>query len=117
MLTKPETRTDVAELMAGMGRKARAAARPLALAGTATKDAALNAMAEAIERQEQAILAANAIDMAAGAEAGLAASFLDRLKLTPARIAGIADGIRSIAALKDQQLDVQSIQDYLPNRP
>ncbi|MFN3548426.1 MAG: glutamate-5-semialdehyde dehydrogenase [Mesorhizobium sp.] len=101
MLTKPETRTDIAELMAGMGRKARAAARPLALASTATKNAALDAMAEAIERRAPAILDANAIDMAAGAQAGLAASFLDRLKLTPERISGIADGIRSIAALKD----------------
>ena len=101
MLTKPESRTDIAELMAAMGRKARAAARPLALAGTATKNAALQAMGEAIRRNEQAILDANALDMAAGAENGLAASFLDRLKLTPARIEAIAEGIRSIAALKD----------------
>ncbi len=101
MLTKPETRTEIADLMAAIGRKARAAARPLALAGTATKNAALLAMAEAILRQTQAILDANAIDMAAGAESGLAASFLDRLKLTPARIEAIAEGIRSIAGLKD----------------
>ncbi|MDN2583756.1 glutamate-5-semialdehyde dehydrogenase [Aquibium sp. ELW1220] len=101
MLTRPESRTDIAELMAAMGRKARAAARPLALAGTATKNAALQAMGEAIRRNEQAILDANALDMAAGAENGLAASFLDRLKLTPARIEAIAEGIRSIAALKD----------------
>jgi glutamate-5-semialdehyde dehydrogenase len=101
MLTKPETRTEIAELMAGMGRKARAAARPLALAGTDAKNAALAAMAEAMLRQTQAILDANAVDMAAGAENGLAASFLDRLKLTPARIEAIAEGIRSIAALKD----------------
>jgi len=101
MLTKPETRTEIAELMAGMGRKARAAARPLALAGTDAKNAALAAMAAAMLRQTQAILDANAVDMAAGAENGLAASFLDRLKLTPARIEAIAEGIRSIAALKD----------------
>jgi len=101
MLTKPETRTDIAELMAAMGRKARAAARPLALAGTDTKNAALAAMAEAILRRSQAILDANAIDMAAGVENGLAGSFLDRLKLSPARIEGMAAGIRDIAALKD----------------
>lgn len=101
MLTKPETRTEIADLMAAIGRKARAAARPLALAGTDAKNAALAAMAEAMQRQTQAILDANAIDMAAGAESGLAASFLDRLKLTPARIESIAEGIRSIAGLKD----------------
>jgi glutamate-5-semialdehyde dehydrogenase len=101
MLTKPETRIDIADLMAAMGRKARAAARPLALAGTDTKNAALAAMADAILRRTQAILDANAIDMAEGAKNGLAASFLDRLKLTPARIEAIAEGIRSIAALKD----------------
>ena len=101
MPTRPETRTDIADLMAGMGRKARAAARPLALASTPTKNAALAAMAESILRQTQAILDANATDMAAGVENGLPASSLDRLKLTPARIEGIADGIRSIAALPD----------------
>ncbi|WP_187968857.1 glutamate-5-semialdehyde dehydrogenase [Aquibium microcysteis] len=101
MLTKPDTRTDISELMAEMGRRARAAARPLALAGTATKNAALAAMAEAILRRSQAILEANAIDMAAGVANGLAGSFLDRLKLTPARIEGMAAGIRDIAALKD----------------
>ena len=101
MLTRPETRTDIAELMAGMGRKARAAARPLALAGTATKNAALAAMADAILRRTPAILDANTVDMAAGVESGLAAAALDRLKLTPERIAAIAAGIRDIAALKD----------------
>jgi glutamate-5-semialdehyde dehydrogenase len=101
MPTRPETRTDIADLMAGMGRKARAAARPLALASTSTKNAALAAMAESILRQTQAILDANATDMAAGVKNGLPASSLDRLKLTPARIEGIADGIRSIAALPD----------------
>jgi glutamate-5-semialdehyde dehydrogenase len=101
MLTMPETRTDIAALMSEIGRKARAAARPLALAQTGRKDAALQAMAEAIQRNSQAILDANAIDMANGAENGLAPSSLDRLKLTPERVAAIAAGIRDIAALKD----------------
>jgi glutamate-5-semialdehyde dehydrogenase len=101
MLTKRDARTDIAALMAEIGRKARAAARPLALADTRRKDAALAAMAEAILRDERAILDANAIDMANGAENGLAPSSLDRLKLTPERIAAIAAGIRDIAALKD----------------
>ncbi|BCH21915.1 glutamate-5-semialdehyde dehydrogenase [Mesorhizobium sp. L-8-3] len=92
---------DVVQLMAGIGRAARAAARPLAIAPTSAKNAALDAMADAILRNEAAILEANAIDMTNGVEAGLAGSFLDRLKLTPARIRDMAEGIRAIAALED----------------
>jgi len=92
---------DVAALMADIGRRARAAARPLAVAAAERKHAALVGMAQAITAHEQAILNANAIDMANGEESGLAASFLDRLKLTPARIRAMADGIRAIAELRD----------------
>jgi len=92
---------DVAAIMADLGRRARAAARPLATAGTAQKNAALAAMADALLRSEAAILEANAVDMANGEEAGLKASFLDRLRLTPERIAAVAQGIRDIAALDD----------------
>ncbi|MGB3501817.1 MAG: glutamate-5-semialdehyde dehydrogenase [Mesorhizobium sp.] len=99
MLTKNEQ--DVAAIMADIGRKARAAARPLANASTGDKNAALAAMADAIVRNEQAILAANAIDMENGAQAGLAPSMMDRLKLDPSRIAGIVNGIREIADLAD----------------
>ena len=101
MLTKAEQTADVAALMPEMGRKARAAARPLATASAERKHAALIAMEHALRANEQAILDANAIDMANGEEAGLSAAFLDRLKLNPARIGAIADGIREIAALKD----------------
>ena len=92
---------DVAAIMADLGRRARAAARPLATATTAQKNTALAAMADALSRNETAILEANKIDMANGEEAGLKASFLDRLRLTPERIAAIAGGIRDIAALDD----------------
>jgi glutamate-5-semialdehyde dehydrogenase len=92
---------DVTALMADIGRRARAAARPLATAPTASKDAALLAMADALEAGADAIIAANALDMAAGEKAGLKDSFLDRLKLSPERIAAMAAGIRDIAALKD----------------
>jgi glutamate-5-semialdehyde dehydrogenase len=95
------TGDDVAAMMTDLGRRARAAARPLATAGTAQKNAALSAMADALVRNEKAILEANAVDMANGREAGLKTSFLDRLELTPERIAAMADGIRDIAALKD----------------
>jgi glutamate-5-semialdehyde dehydrogenase len=97
---------DTVALMADIGRRARAAARPLAVASTKAKNAALIAMADAILRNEQAILDANAIDMSNGEEAGLSGSFMDRLKLTPARIKAMAEGIREIAALKDPVGDV-----------
>ena len=92
---------DTIALMADIGRRARAAARPLAIASGERKNAALHAMADAIPRNERTILDANAIDLRNGEEAGLSASFMDRLKLTPARIRAMADGIREIAALKD----------------
>ncbi|MBN9066622.1 MAG: glutamate-5-semialdehyde dehydrogenase [Rhizobiales bacterium] len=97
---------DIAAIMRRLGENARAAAHPLAIASSAAKNAALDAMAEAILRHEGKILAANAIDMENGRKAGLAASFLDRLELTPERIRAMADGIRAIAALKDPVGDV-----------
>ncbi|MBZ9736509.1 glutamate-5-semialdehyde dehydrogenase [Mesorhizobium sp. CA18] len=92
---------DTVALMADIGRRARAAARPLVVASTRAKNDALVAMADAILRNEQAILDANAIDTSNGEEAGLSGSFMDRLKLNPSRIKAMADGIREIAALKD----------------
>ncbi|TPI81210.1 glutamate-5-semialdehyde dehydrogenase [Mesorhizobium sp. B2-8-9] len=97
---------DTVALMADIGRRARAAARPLAVASTRAKNDALVAMADAILRNEQAILDANAIDTSNGEKAGLSGSFMDRLKLNPARIKAMADGIREIAALKDPVGDV-----------
>jgi len=102
MLKRHETSgEETVTLMAAIGRRARAAARPLAIASTGAKNAALAAMADAIVAGEADILAANAIDMANGEEAGLTKASLDRLKLTPARVRDMADGIGAIAALKD----------------
>ncbi|EXL06672.1 glutamate-5-semialdehyde dehydrogenase [Aquamicrobium defluvii] len=101
-----EAHQDTVALMAGIGRRARAAARPLAIATAERKHAALVAMAGAIVRREQEILNANALDMANGAEAGLSAAMLDRLKLDKQRIRAIADGIRAIAELRDPVGDV-----------
>ncbi|WP_430515893.1 glutamate-5-semialdehyde dehydrogenase [Mesorhizobium loti] len=92
--------------MADIGLRARAAARPLAVATTAAKNTALRAMADAILAREQDILDANAIDVSNGEESGLSGSFMDRLKLNPARIRAMADGIREIAELKDPVGDV-----------
>lgn len=99
---------DTVATMADIGRRARAAARPLAVATTAAKNAALLAMAEAIVAREQDILDANAIDVSNGQESGLSASFMDRLKLDPARVRAMADGIREIAALRGPVGDVMA---------
>ncbi|MCV3734963.1 glutamate-5-semialdehyde dehydrogenase [Rhizobium sp. TRM96647] len=106
MLDQAENRHDVAALMAAIGRKARAAARPLAMATTEVKNRVLEAMAKAILADRDAILDANAIDLAHARESGVAASFLDRLTLTPERVEAIAAGIRAIAAFKDPVGDV-----------
>jgi glutamate-5-semialdehyde dehydrogenase len=92
---------DIVSLMAEMGQRAREAARPLAIASAEQKNEALGAMADALVAAEADILEANAVDMAHAEQAGLQASFLDRLKLTRERIAAMADGIRAIAKLKD----------------
>jgi len=92
---------DVAAVMADIGRRARAAARTLALASAATKDAALRAMAAEVRRGAAAILAANAEDVAAMRAADVAGSFLDRATLTAERIEAIARALEDIAALPD----------------
>jgi glutamate-5-semialdehyde dehydrogenase len=80
---------------------ARGAARALAALDTDTKNAALLAIADALQERSEEILDANARDMEAGRAAGLDAALLDRLALDPARIAGVAAGTRAIAALPD----------------
>ncbi|MCR9121176.1 MAG: glutamate-5-semialdehyde dehydrogenase [Phyllobacteriaceae bacterium] len=102
MLTRADNANiDIAALMADMGARAKAASAPLAIATPEQKNAALHAMADAIVASEDAILAANAIDMDAGRAAGLAGSFLDRLQLNADRVRAMAEGIRAIAALDD----------------
>src|SRR5262245_62327510 len=93
--------SDIAALMHDMGQRAKAAARTLALAATAQKDAALAAMAQAIRRGKADILAANAQDVAEAKAAGATAAFLDRLALDDKRIAATADGLDVVRALPD----------------
>ena len=81
-------------------QKAKAAKAAMALADTDTKNAALLAMADALIRNQQAILAANALDLEA-AKGTVSDVMLDRLALSPARIEGMAQGIREVAALPD----------------
>lgn len=93
--------TDVAALMAGIGRAARAAQRAVMLAPPARRDAALLAAAAALRAAAPGILAANAEDLAEARAKGQPASFIDRLTLTPARIEAMAAGVAEIAALAD----------------
>ncbi|PWV98357.1 glutamate-5-semialdehyde dehydrogenase [Hoeflea marina] len=101
MLEKTSARHDIAAMMADMGARARAAARPLAVAGAEAKNRALMAMAEALSRSTDAILAANAIDMDNAATSGMAAAQRDRLRLDAGRVAAMIEGVGAIAGLKD----------------
>jgi glutamate-5-semialdehyde dehydrogenase len=90
-----------AQSVADICSQAQRAARVLAGLDTGTKDAALDAMATALEQRTDEVLEANERDMEAGEEAGLHSGLLDRLKLTEERIAVIARNVRSIVALPD----------------
>ena len=81
-------------------QRAKAAKSAMALADTETKNAALHAMADALLAAQDEILAANALDLDA-ARGTISDVMLDRLALSPARIAGMADGIRQVAQLPD----------------
>jgi glutamate-5-semialdehyde dehydrogenase len=91
----------LAESMRELGRRAKAAARVLALAPTQQKDEALAAMAQECRARKGDILAANARDVAEAKTAGLGAAFLDRLALDEKRIAAIASGIDVVRELPD----------------
>lgn len=89
------------ELVKAKAQAAKQAAAKLAVTSTAVKNAALLAMAAALEAQQSEILAANKRDMTAAAAKGMKSSMLDRLKLTAERISGMADGLRQVAGLAD----------------
>lgn len=92
---------NIPAMMADLGARARVAAAELAFAPAKAKRAALEAAADAIEAQSDTILAANARDMDFGRDKGLSEAMLDRLLLDDARIAGIASGLRAVAAQDD----------------
>lgn len=89
------------ELVQAKAQAAKQAAAKLAVTSTAVKNAALLAMAAALEAKQSEILAANERDMTAAAAKGMKSSMLDRLKLTAERISGMADGLRQVAGLAD----------------
>jgi glutamate-5-semialdehyde dehydrogenase len=94
---------DLAGLVLAIAKRARAASLELATAATAQKNAALLELARLLEQPAHtaALLAANARDLAAARETGLAAAQIDRLTLTPGRLAHLAESVRQVAALPD----------------
>jgi glutamate-5-semialdehyde dehydrogenase len=89
------------ELCLSLAKRARAASSLLAVVPTAAKDAWLRAAADRLDREADAILAANAKDVAAAPGFGLTAASIDRLTLTPARLRAATDGLRQVAMLPD----------------
>ena len=98
MMTQPQS---IESLMQSCGRNARSAFVELAGHSSDARNRALRAAADAIDADEAAILAANAEDLAAAKNKGVASAMLDRLALDAERLRGISDGLRSIADLPD----------------
>jgi glutamate-5-semialdehyde dehydrogenase len=101
VLAMNQLASDAAAQFRAAAHAARGAARLLARASASQRAAGLRAAAAAIPRHAPAILAANEGDMAAARAGGMAAAFLDRLALNPARVAAMAQGVADIAALPD----------------
>ncbi len=99
-LTQPEA-SELTLQIRTIGQQARSAATSLAKATTAAKNHALLAMAAMLLEQNEVLQSENAKDIEAAQAQGLAAALVDRLRLTPARIEAMADGLRQIAALPD----------------
>ncbi len=110
MTTTPE----IEALMLACGRDARRAFQSLGRFSSESRNRGLLAAADAIENDQEHILQANAADLEAAREKGLAPAMLDRLALDPERLRGISEGLRSIAALPDT-LGVVAAQWTRPN--
>ena len=104
---------DVQTYMLAIGKAARAASRVMAVADSHAKNTALTAMAAAIERSAQTLTLENARDVEAAKAKNLDAAAIDRLTLTPKRIAAMADGLRQIAALPDPVGEITGLK-YRP---
>ena len=99
---------DLSRYMRGLGERARVAARELARSGTAARNRALSASAEAIRAGRAELLAANRLDLDAGRD--LESALADRLELTEARIEAMALGLEEIAALPDPVGEVTDVR-------
>ncbi|MDO5415743.1 MAG: glutamate-5-semialdehyde dehydrogenase [Lachnospiraceae bacterium] len=93
-----------------IGRQAREVSRKLGTLGVTKKNQGLLKAAERILSGQDKILEANQVDMERAAAAGMSQGLLDRLKLTPERIAGMAEGLRQVAALEDPVGEVLSMK-------
>src|SRR3954453_21246089 len=93
--------SSTAQSVIALGERAKAASRLLATASTEAKNGALLTAADLLLERAAEIQAANDADLAAAEAGGMAAGPLDRLRLTDARLAGMADGLRTVAALAD----------------
>lgn len=105
---------DVLSYMQSLGQAARDASRAMAKASTNKKNRALLAIAQTIEAQRQAIIAANAKDMVAAQKNGLDAALLDRLELNDERIDAMIEGLQQVAALTDPVGEITGLK-YLPS--
>src|SRR3989304_1625209 len=103
--------TDIKLYMEDVGRRARAAARLVARADTATKNRALAAVAAAVRRDKTKLLGANAEDIAAARAAGKDAAFVDRLTLDEKSIEAMAQGLEQVAALPDPVGEVSELRE------
>lgn len=92
---------NIQEMLINQGQKARRAARFLANASTSVKNQALQRMADQMEAEQDAIMAANQLDLELGQQQGLSAVLLERLTLNPGRVKDMAQGLRDVAALPD----------------
>ncbi|MEW5802625.1 MAG: glutamate-5-semialdehyde dehydrogenase [bacterium] len=92
---------DIRQTVSALAQEAKNAARKLAVLPSAIKDRALMQMADGIEKQAEKLLTANRSDVEAGEQKGLTKAMIDRLTLTPGRIAAMAQGLREIAAQPD----------------
>ena len=98
-----------------LGRQAKAAARVVRLLSAQAKNDALEAIAVALLEQQTEILAANERDLENGRQNGLTTALLERLTLTEARIQGMVDGLRQIAALPDPILKTEIVNNLTTN--
>ena len=105
---------NIKDYMIEVGRRARAASRILAKTSTGPKNAALLAMADALQQSQAALLQANGQDLEAGRAQGLDDALLDRLTLNEERIAAMAEGLRQIAALPDPVGEISGLN-YRPS--
>lgn len=105
---------DIQTYMLELGRQARDASRQIAKASTSQKNAALQAIADAIDVSRPQLMQANELDMKAGQEKGLDAALLDRLELNAARIDSMIEGLRQVATLDDPVGEISDLK-YRPS--